>query len=152
MKQIEKTITVITYESDDGKVKSEDKKVIEIYESQKDPIEAISYITVSKLTGIQEEDVYKIESEEEFKKLQNQFDDIEIHGKYLPDCLYYILDYVEVDYDYYELVSLESFYKELKDRVEEDKQSIEINEQALWEVNSLKENLEKQVKNKKKNS
>lgn len=142
MKQIEKTITVIEYESDDGKVKSEDKKVIEIYESQKDPIEAISYITVSKLTGIQEEDIYKIESEEEFRKLQNQFDDIKIHGKYSPDCLYYILDYVEVDYDYYELVSLDSFYKELKDRVEEDKQSIEINEQALLEVNSLKENLE----------
>lgn len=152
MKQTERTITIIEYESDDGKVKSEDKKVIEIYEFQKDPIEAITYITVSKLTGIQEEDVYKIESEEEFRKIQNQFDDIKIHGKYVPGCLYYVLDYVEVDYDYYELVSLDSFYKELKDRVEEDKQSIEINEQALWEINSLKENLEKISKKQEENS
>lgn len=151
MKQTERTITIIEYESDDGKVKSEDKKVVEIYEFQKDPIEAIIYITVSKLTGIQEEDVYKIESEEEFRKIQNQFDDIKIHGKYVPGCLYYILDFVEIDYDYYELINLESFYKELKDRVEEDKQSIEINEQALWEINSLKENLANIDKDKKKN-
>ena len=145
MKQTERTITIIEYESDDGKVKSEDKKVVEKYEAQKDPIEAITYITVAKLTGIQDESVYKIESEEEFTKLKYQLyylDDIKIHGKYISDCLYYVLDYVEVDYDYYELVSLDSFYKDLKDRVEEDKQSIEINEQALWEVNSLKENLE----------
>lgn len=144
MKQTERTITIIEYESDDGKVKSEDKKVVEKYEAQKDPIEAITYITVAKLTGIQDESVYKIESEEEFTKLKYQLyylNDIKIHGKYIPGCLYYVLDYVEVDYDYYELVSLDSFYKELKDRVEEDKQSIEINEQALREVNSLKENL-----------
>ena len=144
MKQTERTITIIEYESDDGKVKSEDKKVVEKYEAQKDPIEAITYITVAKLTGIQDESVYKIESEEEFTKLKYQLyhlDDIKIHGKYIPGCLYYVLDYIEVDYDYYELVSLDSFYKDLKDRVEEDKQSIEINEQALWEVNSLKENL-----------
>ena len=32
MKQTERTITIIEYESDDGKVKSEDKKVVEIYE------------------------------------------------------------------------------------------------------------------------
>ena len=144
MKQTKKTITVIEYESDDGKVKSEDKKVVEKYEAQKDPIEAITYITVAKLTGIQDESVYKIESEEEFTKLKYQLyylDDIKIHSKYIPGCLYYVLDYIEVDYEYYELVSLDSFYKDLKDRVEEDKQSIEINEQALWEVNSLKENL-----------
>lgn len=144
MKQTERTITIIEYESDDGKVKSEDKKVIEKYEAQKDPIEAITYITVAKLTGIQDESVYKIESEEEFTKLKYQLyhlDDIKIQGKYIPGCLYYILDYVEVDYDYYELVSLDSFYKDLKDRVEKDIISIEINKQALWEVNSLKENL-----------
>lgn len=144
MKQIERTVTIIEYESDDGKVKSEDKKVVEKYEAQKDPIEAITYITVAKLTGIQDESVYKIESEEEFTKLKYQLyylDGIKIHGNYIPGCLYYVLDYIEVDYDYYELVSLDSFYKDLKDRVEEDKQSIEINEQALWEVNSLKENL-----------
>ena len=144
MKQTERTITVIEYESDDGKVKSEDKKVIEKYEAQKDPIEAITYITVAKLTGIQDESVYKIESEEEFTKLKYQLyhlDDIKIQGKYIPGCLYYILDYAEVDYDYYELVSLDSFYKDLKDRVEKDIISIEINKQALWEVNSLKENL-----------
>lgn len=152
MKQTERTITIIEYESDDGKVKSEDKKVVEIYEFQKDLIEVITYITVSKLTGIQDESVYKIESEEEFTKLKNQFDDIEIHGKYIPGCLYYVLDYDERGgYAYYELVSLDSFYKELKDRVEEDKQSIEINEQALWEINSLKENLANIDKNKKKN-
>ena len=144
MKQIKRTITIIEYESDDGKVKSEDKIVVEKYEAQKDPIEAITYITVAKLTGIQDESVYKIESEEEFTKLKYQLyylDDIKIHSKYIPGCLYYVLDYIEVDYEYYELVSLDSFYKDLKDRVEEDKQSIEINEQALWEVNSLKENL-----------
>ena len=138
MKQTERTITI--YESDDGKVKSEDKKVVEKYEAQKDPIEAITYITVAKLTGIQDESVYKIESEEEFTKLKYQLyhlDDIKIHGKYIPGCLYYILDYIEVDYDYYELVSLDSFYKDLKDRVEEDKQSIEINEQALCDIESF---------------
>lgn len=137
MKQTERTITIIEYESDDGKVKSEDKKVVEKYEAQRDPIEAISYITVSKLTGVQEEDIYKLESEEEFTKLKYQFDDIKIRGKYVPGCLYYVLDYVEVDYDYYELVSLDSFYKDLKDRVEEDKQSIEINEQALCDITSF---------------
>ena len=140
MKQTERTITIIEYESDDGKVKSEDKKVVEKYEAQKDPIEAITYITVAKLTGIQDESVYKIESEEEFTKLKYQLyhlDDIKIHGKYIPGCLYYVLDYVEVDYDYYELVSLDSFYKDLKDRVEEDKQSIEINEQALCDITSF---------------
>ena len=158
MKQTERTITIIEYESDDGKVKSEDKEIVETYEAQKDPIEAITYITVAKLTGIQDESVYKIESEEEFTKLKYQLyhlDDIKIHSKYIPGCLYYVLDYVEVDYDYYdyyELVSLDSFYKDLKDRVEEDKQSLEINEQALWEVNSLKENLANIDKNKKKNS
>lgn len=142
MKKTETTITIIEYESDDGKVKSEDRKVIEIYESQKDPIEAITYITVSKLVGIYDESVYKIESEEEFTKLKNQFDDIEIHGKYISGCLYYFLDYDERGgYAYYELVSLDYFYKELKDRVEEDKQSIEINEQALRKVKTLKENL-----------
>ncbi len=66
---------------------------------------------------------------------------VPIQGKYIQGCIYYILDYVEVDYDYYELVSLDSFYKDLKDRVEKDVISIEINKQALWEVNSLKENL-----------
>ena len=155
MKQTEKTITIIEYESDDGKVKSEDKKVVEKYEAQKDPIEAITYITVAKLTGIQDESVYKIESEEEFTKLKYQLyylDDIKIHGKYIPGCLYYVLDYIEVDYDYYELVSLDSFYKDLKNRVEEDKQSIEINEQALWEVNSLKENLANIDKKQEENS
>ena len=151
MKKTEKTVTVITYESDDGKVKSEDKKVIERYEAQKDPIQPITYITVSKLSGVQKEDIYKIETREDFIKLKNQFN-INIHGNYFSDRIYYILDYVEMDYDYHELIDLEAFYKELKDRVEEDKQSIEINEQALWEVNSLKENLEKISKNKKKNS
>ena len=144
MKQTERTVTIIEYESDDGKVKSEDKKVVEKYEAQKDPIEAITYITVAKLTGIQDESVYKIESEEEFTKLKYQLyhlDDIKIHSKYIPGCLYYVLDYLEIDYDYYELVSLDSFYKDLKDRVEKDIISIEINKQALWEVNSLKENL-----------
>ena len=124
MKQTERTITIIEYESDDGKVKSEDKEIVETYEAQKDPIEAITYITVAKLTGIQDESVYKIESEEEFTKLKYQLyylDDIKIHGKYIPGCLYYVLDYIEVDYDYYELVSLDSFYKDLKDRVEEEK-------------------------------
>lgn len=65
---------------------------------------------------------------------------VKIHGNYLSDCLYYVLDFVEMDYDYYELVNLESFYKDLKDRIEEDKISIEINEQALWEINTLLEN------------
>ena len=136
MKQTERTITVIEYESDDGKVKSEDKKVVEKYEAQKDPIQPITYIEVSKLSGVQTEDIYKIETREDFIKLKNQFNTT-IHGNYLSDCLYYVLDYVEVDYDYYELVSLDSFYKDLKDRVEEDKQSIEINEQALCDITSF---------------
>ena len=138
MKQTERTVTI--YQSDDGRVKSEDKEVVETYEAQKDPIEAITYITVAKLTGIQDESVYKIESEEEFTKLKYQLyylDDIKIHGKYILGCLYYVLDYIEVDYDYYELVSLDSFYKDLKDRVEEDKQSLEINEQALCDITSF---------------
>lgn len=138
MKQIEKKITIIEYESDDGKVKSEDKKVVEKYESQKDPIQPFSYIEVSKLSGVQTEDIYKIENREDFIKLKNQFN-TNIHGNYLSDCPYYILDFVEMDYDYYELVDLESFYKDLKNRIEEDKISIEINEQALWEIGSLKE-------------
>lgn len=151
MKQTERTITVIEYESDDGKVKSNDKKVVEKYEAQKDPIQPIAYIEVSKLSGVQTEDIYKIETREDFIKLKNQFNTT-IHGNYLSDCLYYILDFVEMDYDYYELINLESFYKELKDRVEEDKQSIEINEQALWEVNSLKENLADISKKQEENS
>lgn len=77
MKQTEWTITIIGYESDDSKVKSEDKKVIEKYEAQKDPIEVISYITIAKLTGVQDEDICGIESEEEFTKLKYQFDSIE---------------------------------------------------------------------------
>lgn len=136
MKQTERTITIIEYESDDGKVKSEDKKVVEKYEAQKDPIQPITYIEVSKLSGVQTEDIYKIETREDFIKLKNQFNTT-IHGNYLSDCLYYVLDYVELDYDYYELVSLDSFYKDLKDRVEEDKQSIEINEQALCDITSF---------------
>lgn len=136
MKQTEKTITIIEYESDDGKVKSEDKKVVEKYEAQKDPIQPITYIEVSKLSGVQTEDIYKIETREDFIKLKNQFNTT-IHGNYLSDCLYYILDFVEMDYDYYELISLDSFYKELTDRVEEDKQSIEINEQALCDITSF---------------
>ena len=140
MKQTERTITIIEYESDDGKVKSEDKEIVETYEAQKDPIQPITYIEVSKLYGIQTEDIYKIETREDFIKLKNQFN-TNIHGNYLSDCLYYVLDFVEMDYDYYELVSLDSFYKDLKDRVEKDIISIEINKQALWEVNSLKENL-----------
>ena len=77
MKQTERTITIIEYESDDGKVKSEDKKVVEKYEAQKDPIEAITYITVAKLTGIQDESVYKIESEEEFTlQIETSFEEL----------------------------------------------------------------------------
>lgn len=140
MKQVEKTVTVIEYESDDGKVKSEDKKVVETYEAQKDPIQPFSYIEVSKISGVQTEDIYKIETREDFIKLKNQFK-INIHGNYLSDCLYYILDFVEMDYDYYELVDLESFYKDLKNRIEEDKISIEINEQALSDIASLIEKL-----------
>lgn len=138
MKQTKKTITIIEYESDDGKVKSEDKEIVETYEARKRHINPIAYFPISKLPGVITEgiNVYKLETREDFIKLKNQFK-TNIQGKYFSCCRYYVLDYIEGNYDYYELVRLDFFYRDFKDRVEKDKQSIEINEQALGDITSF---------------
>ena len=124
--------------SDEKDKKSEDKEIVETYEARKRHINPIAYFPISKISGVIAEgiNVYKIESREDFIKLKNQFK-VNIQGKYFSCCRYYVLDYVEGNSDYYELVRLDFFYKDFKDRVEKDKQSLEINEQALCDIESF---------------
>lgn len=140
MKQTERTVTIIEYESDDGKIKSEDKEIVETYETRKHQINPIAYFPISKLSGVTTEgiNVYKIETREDFIKLKNQFK-VNIQGKYFSCCRYYVLDYVEGNSDYYELVRLDFFYRDFKDKIKKDKQSLEMNEQALCDITSFVE-------------
>lgn len=143
-KLVETAVTKTTYQSDDGKCTSKNRKEVELYEAyqKSDLMPSKNFYLPEKSNSYF---IFKINSRDDLLVYKDKHKDAVIYfngfKEYdIPEKLngYFISHYDDDgDNNYYELTPISRFIKDLEESVKEDRKTLKQQEEALTVLNNI---------------